>query len=120
MRILVVDDRKAMRLILRRHLVEARLPDLELVEASNAERALEAETEERFDLVFCDWDLGGPGGGVALLEKLRAEHPDVRLGFVTTRTAPDLVERALDAGGLFLIVKPFAADAFDGLLTSVL
>ena len=55
MKILVVDDSKAMRMLVQRALRQAGLGDLELAEASNGAEALKAATAAHFDLVLSDW-----------------------------------------------------------------
>jgi two-component system chemotaxis response regulator CheY len=119
MKILIVDDSKAMRMIVRRHVQSARLPDPEIIEASNGREALDLIRADAPDLVFSDWDMPEMNG-IDLLEALRADGCDVRLGFVTSESAPRMKDLALDAGALFLIMKPFTAEDFQATLARVL
>ena len=111
MKILIVDDSKAMRMIVRRQLNEIGLADAEYVEAANGVEGIAAIKEHQPDLVLSDWNMPEMNG-MEMLEALNAEGIDVKLGFVTSESQPSYKERAVDAGALFLIAKPFNADTF--------
>jgi two-component system chemotaxis response regulator CheY len=119
MKILIVDDSKAMRMIVRRHVESARIPDAEIVEAANGQDALDLIRADQPDLVFSDWNMPEMNG-IDLLKALRAEGSSVRFGFVTSESQPHMKDLALDAGALFLIVKPFTAEDFQAVLARVL
>jgi two-component system chemotaxis response regulator CheY len=110
MKVLVVDDSKAMRLIVMRTLRQAGF-SCEITEAADGKQALAAIRAARPDLVLSDWNMPEMTG-IELLEALRAEGNDVRLGFVTTEGSQAMRDRAQNAGALFLIAKPFTADHF--------
>lgn len=118
MKIMIVDDSKAMRMIVRRHVQQVDLPDLELSEASSGAEALELIRADEPDLVLSDWNMPEMTG-IELLHALRAEGCEVRFGFVTSEAQPQMKDQALDAGALFLIVKPFTAEAFQDVLARV-
>lgn len=118
MKILIVDDSKAMRMIVRRHVESARLPDVEIFEASNGQEALDVVHANQPDLVFSDWNMPEMNG-IDLLKALRAEGNQVRFGFVTSESQPHMKDQALDAGALFLIVKPFTAEDFQAVIARV-
>jgi two-component system chemotaxis response regulator CheY len=111
MKILIVDDSKAMRAIVRRHVAQAGFSDAEIVEAENGEEALTEIRSARPDVVLSDWNMPVMTG-IELLDALRAEGIDVPLGFVTSESSPDFKERAFDAGAVFMISKPFTAEDF--------
>ncbi len=119
MKILIVDDSRAMRMIVRRHVEAARLPDLEIIEAGNGLEALDVVRANQPDLVFSDWNMPEMNG-MDLLQALRAEGNQVRFGFVTSESQPHMKEKALDAGALFLIAKPFTADDFQAIIARVI
>lgn len=119
MKILIVDDSKAMRMIVRRHVESARIADAEIVEAGNGQEALELIRADQPDLVFSDWNMPEMNG-IDLLKALRAEGSNVRFGFVTSESQPHMKDVALDAGALFVIVKPFTAEDFQAVLARVL
>jgi two-component system chemotaxis response regulator CheY len=119
MRILIVDDSKAMRMIVRRQLGQTDLPDLDLDEAENGQQALEKVRSGDYDLVFSDWNMPEMNG-MELLRSLRAEGNTIKFGFVTSEAQPQMKDQALEAGAQFLIVKPFTAEAFQEILARVL
>jgi two-component system chemotaxis response regulator CheY len=114
-RILVVDDSKAMRLIVRRTLRQAGFGDYEVEEATNGLEAISAVENARPDLILSDWNMPEMNG-YELLKALRAKKNDVRLGFVTTESTPEMQALANEAGALFLIAKPFTAEQFQAAL----
>jgi two-component system chemotaxis response regulator CheY len=114
-RILVVDDSKAMRLIVRRTLRQAGFGDYEVDEATNGLEAISAVEKARPDLILSDWNMPEMNG-YELLKALRAKKNDVRLGFVTTESTPEMQALANEAGALFLIAKPFTAEQFQAAL----
>ena len=109
MRVLVVDDSKAMRMIIKRALRQAELPNLEVVEAENGRRAYDAiKGAGKFDLILCDWNMPVMSG-IELLQKLNAERFTVSFGFVTSESTAAMRSQAREAGALFLLTKPFTA-----------
>jgi two-component system chemotaxis response regulator CheY len=111
MKILIVDDSKAMRMIVRRQLGEIGFGAAEYVEAANGIEGIAAIKEHQPDLVLSDWNMPEMNG-IEMLEALHAEGIDVKLGFVTSESQESYKERAVDAGAMFLIAKPFNADTF--------
>ena len=115
---MVVDDSKAMRLIVMRTLRQAGF-NCEVTEASDGRQALDAIRGSQPDLVLSDWNMPEMSG-IELLETLRAEGSPVRLGFVTTEGTPEMRTRAIQAGALFLIAKPFTTEQFKVALAPIL
>jgi two-component system, chemotaxis family, chemotaxis protein CheY len=111
MKILIVDDSKAMRMIVRRQLNEIGLGESDFLEAASGAEGLAAIKADQPDLVLSDWNMPEMNG-IEMLEALNAEGIPVRLGFVTSESQDTYKERALEAGALFLISKPFNADTF--------
>ena len=119
MNILVVDDSKAMRLIVRRALRQAGYGDEKIMEAACADEALRIAQNQCPDLLLCDWNMPGTSG-MDLLQKLRYAGLKTRFGFVTSECTEERREKAAEAGALFLIAKPFTVEVFQGALNSVL
>lgn len=119
MKLLIVDDSKAMRMIVARTLRQAGYGGLEIREAENGAQALEAIRADRPDLVLCDWNMPEMSG-IELLSTLNQQGPKVRFGFVTSEGTDSMRERARQEGALFLIAKPFSAETFGSALTPVL
>jgi two-component system, chemotaxis family, chemotaxis protein CheY len=118
MQVLIVDDSKAMRMIVARALRQAGYASCVIREAGDGSDALTAVHELVPDLVLCDWNMPEMSG-LDLLEALRAEGCEVPFGFVTSESTPEMRELANDAGAQFLIAKPFTPDSFRDLLATV-
>ena len=118
MRILVVDDSKAMRMIIRRTMRMAGF-HCEIREASSGAEALQALQSESVDLVLCDWNMPEMNG-LQLLETLRSQGSKVKFGFVTSESSVEMRTAAGNAGALFLVTKPFTADGFRTVLQPIL
>ena len=110
MAILVVDDSRAMRMIVRRELRKAGYEDV--VEAENGAVALDMITAGGVDLVLSDWNMPDMNG-IDLLSRLRASGDTVAFGFVTSESAPDVRARAFETGASFIITKPFTSEDLD-------
>ena len=109
MRIFIVDDSMAMRMLIKRALRAAGYGDDTIEEAANGADALAAIRESVPDLVLSDWHMPGMSG-MDLLQALRQEAITVRFGFITTEGTPEMRQKVKDAGADFLIAKPFTAE----------
>ncbi len=110
MRAMVVDDSRAMRLILRKTLDEL---GYEVSQAANGREALELleRDPEPVGLVLVDWNMPEMNG-IELVRRMRA-HPrftSVRLVMVTTETQTEQMVEALEAGADEYIMKPFTSE----------
>ncbi len=119
MKVLIVDDSKAMRMIVTRTLRQAGYGGAEIREAENGAQALVAIRADKPDLVLCDWNMPEMSG-IELLSTLNQQGPKVRFGFVTSEGTDSMRERARQEGALFLIAKPFTAESFGTALSPVL
>ncbi len=115
MNILIVDDSRAMRAIVRRHLVQAGFEHADVQEFENGQEALDAVRASLPTVILSDWNMPVMTG-IELLRTLRAEGVDVPLGFVTSESSDEFKEQAFDAGAAFMITKPFTADDFSRCL----
>jgi two-component system chemotaxis response regulator CheY len=118
-KILIVDDSKAMRMIVTRTLRQAGYGDHVFVEACDGQEGLAAVDREAPDLVLSDWNMPEVTG-IEFLRALRASGNQVRFGFVTSESTDAMRATAEEAGALFLIGKPFTADVFAEQLGAVL
>jgi two-component system chemotaxis response regulator CheY len=119
MRVLVVDDSRAMRMIVKRTLGLAGYDDWEFEDASNGVEALAAITADPPDLVLSDWNMPEMTG-IELLRALREADNPVLFGFVTSESTPRMRDRAIHAGAAFVIGKPFTPGEFAEVLAGVL
>jgi two-component system, chemotaxis family, chemotaxis protein CheY len=107
---LVVDDSRAVRMILARTLKEL---GYEVREAANGREALEVIEAEKnvVSLVLADWNMPEING-LDLLKRLR-QNPDLSslvVIMVTTETELDQMSTALEAGANEYVMKPFTKD----------
>jgi two-component system chemotaxis response regulator CheY len=110
MRAIVVDDSRAVRLILGRMLREIGF------EVSEAEDGLEAldvlAGAAPFDLALVDWNMPEMDG-LQLIQAVRANRrlDGMRIMMVTTETDIERIVRALEVGANEYLMKPFTPAA---------
>lgn len=119
MKILVIDDSKVMRAIVKRTLRQAGFGGHEVDEAVNGVEGFDKVQSFGPDLILCDWNMPELNG-IGLLEKLRASGNETPFVFVTSEGADDMRKLAADTGAMALIAKPFTADQFEEALSPVL
>jgi two-component system chemotaxis response regulator CheY len=115
MRALVVDDSRAMRMILRKALQDA---GFEVVEADHGLSGLDRLKEVGpVDLATVDWNMPEMNG-LEFVQAVRADssHADMRLMMVTTETEFEQMAKAMDAGANEYLMKPFTKDILRGKL----
>jgi len=107
---LVVDDSRAVRMILSRTLMEL---GYEVREAANGREALEVMAAENntVKLVLADWNMPEMNG-LDLLKRLRQdpELASLVVVMVTTETETGQMIAALEAGANEYVMKPFTKD----------
>lgn len=110
MRALVVDDSKAIRVVLKKMLAEGGFDDL--TEACHGLEALEVLANGPHpDVMLVDWNMPEMNG----LELIRAvrgtpEYRHIPIVMVTTEAEYDQVVRALAAGASEYVMKPFTKE----------
>ena len=105
MRVLIVDDSRAMRMIVLRTLRQHGVVVDAVVEADDGDSALAALTDLAPDLILADWDLPTMSG-LELLHAVRAAGSSAVFGFITAETRVTLREQAIAAGAAFVAAKP--------------
>ena len=107
---LVVDDSRAVRMILSKTLREL---GFEVLEAANGREAMEVIEVEKtaVTLVLADWNMP-EGNGLELLKQLRRkpELASLVVVMVTTETELNQMVAALEAGANEYVMKPFTKD----------
>ncbi|HZR79898.1 MAG TPA: response regulator [Candidatus Binatia bacterium] len=119
MRILIVDDSKAMRGLVRRALRQAGFGSHDFSEAANGKEALDQIHQQAPDVVLSDWNMPEMSG-IELLTALRGEECSVKFGFVTSEGTPEMKQAAIDAGASFFVTKPFTPEALEEALSGVI
>lgn len=115
MKILVVDDSFAMRMMVVRTLRQTGIDTGDIEQAEDGAIALEMIRDNVPDLILSDWNMPNMTG-IELLRALRAEDIDVVFGFITTETNLELRTQATEAGAKFMVRKPFTAEAFENVM----
>lgn len=113
---LVVDDSKAMRMILKQILKEM---GFEVVEAGNGREALERlKQTAKTDLALVDWNMPEMNG-FEFVCAVRADraYDDVRMMMVTTESGISQMVKALEAGANEYVMKPFTKEVIREKLT---
>lgn len=119
MNILIVDDSKAMRMIVLRTLRQAGYGDHDVQEATNGREALEAIQSTRPDLVLTDWNMPEMSG-LELVQTITDQALPIKVGMITSQGTAEMRLQARNAGALFLLSKPFTADSFREALEPLL
>lgn len=109
-RVLVVDDASFIRDMVKRQLRE-HIPGIEVVDASDGQRAVSLLKKQPFDLILSDWEMPGMSGE-ELLRWVRSEeaHSKVPFVMVSSRGDRSFVIKAVEAGVSDYLTKPFSAD----------
>jgi two-component system chemotaxis response regulator CheY len=109
MAILVVDDSRAMRMIVLRELRKGGWDSVGTLEADNGRAALDVVRSEKVDLILSDWNMPDMTG-IEFLCELRRDGSKLPFGFVTSESSGEIRRRALESGADFVVVKPFQGD----------
>jgi two-component system chemotaxis response regulator CheY len=106
--IVIAEDNAVVREVLRGIIRQDKR--LKLVgEAANGELALELVAIHEPDLLCLDILMPGLDG-LAVLRRMREEHPDTRVIIVTGQSTSEVVAEALKLGAHGFVVKPFNAE----------
>lgn len=105
-RVLVVDDERAVRDAIGEALAAA---GHEVTLARNADHALSKLAERAADVVLCDLRMPGVDG-LALLERVRAEHPATAFLLMTAYASVETAVQALKSGAADYLLKPLVID----------
>lgn len=119
MRILIVDDSAAMRMMVVRTLRQAGYGFEIIDQAEDGRAALDKIRRHKPDLVLADWNMPNMDG-LELLGELRREETDLIFGFVTAESTLKMRRKAINAGASFVIAKPFTIDSFAEALDAAL
>lgn len=105
--IVIVDDSRAIQVILSRTIRSAGIPEPSIHAFSSGADALAHVAARGADLVITDWHMPGMSG-LELLQALRQlGRGEIKVGMVTTEMAEDHLGAARRGGASFIVNKPF-------------
>ncbi|MFO6423205.1 response regulator [Motilimonas sp. KMU-193] len=110
MKILIVDDSKAMQAIVKRSLKACGYGGCDIQLACDGVEALAIIKQWHPDIVLSDWYMPKMTG-IELLEEVKRQRLEVKIGFVTSETEAVKLQQAKQAGARFVLTKPFTDEA---------
>jgi CheY-like chemotaxis protein len=113
LQILLVEDEESLRITLA---ANVELEGHGVIEASDGQSALALLGSVKIDLILSDIRMPGIGG-VELLRRVRASHPELPVVLMTAYTAEDQLDAALFAGVFTVLKKPFDVGAAVRVMT---
>lgn len=119
MHILIVDDSRIMRQIVKRTLKQAGFSESTYSEASNGYEALEIFQKNKPDIILSDWNMPEMDG-LSLLQEVRKSDGDIPFGLITAQSTASLRESARYHGAHFLLSKPFTPESLGAAVNAVL
>ncbi|MES2126922.1 MAG: response regulator [Pseudomonadota bacterium] len=111
--VLVVDDSRVSRLMVRQYILSSR-PQWQISEAATGEEALERADAAVPDLIIIDVNMPGMGG-LAAAEQLRTVCPDARITLLTANVQNATRNRANELGIGFM-EKPITEERIHQLI----
>jgi two-component system chemotaxis response regulator CheY len=110
--VLVVDDSRIMRNIVKNTFTELKIP-CEYLEAENGKKALQLLETNKVSLVFLDWNMPEMDG-MEFLKRVRSmpDYKELPIIMVTSESAKYNVVEALQNGATDYIVKPVREKVF--------
>jgi CheY-like chemotaxis protein len=111
---LTVDDSKLARMMMASAFRRIR-PEWELVEAANADDALEAISQGSVDIALVDLNMPGTDG-LALVAKIRETHPRMPVAVVSANVQEEIIARARALDAAF-VPKPLTDEALGAFLS---
>jgi CheY-like chemotaxis protein len=114
--VLVVDDSKLARMVVAGILQRVQ-PEWKIVEAGDAQAALEAVRGDRAEIALVDFNMPEVDG-LSLIASIRETHPDLPVAVVSANAQDGIIARARALDAVFIekplkdeTLKPFLAGA---------
>jgi len=111
---LTVDDSKLARMMMASAFRRIR-PEWQLLEAANADDALDAISAGSVDVALVDLNMPGIDG-LALVAKIREKHPRMPVAVVSANVQEEVIARARELNAAF-VPKPLTDEALGAFLS---
>ncbi|UEM23703.1 response regulator [Skermanella mucosa] len=112
--VLVVDDSKLARMVVKRILEKTR-SDWQIAEAANAQEALGLLAETSVDIALIDFNMPDRDG-LSLAEEMRAANPDMPMAIISANAQDAILARARELDTAF-VEKPLTEDTLTSFLS---
>ena len=114
-RILIIDDSKVMRDLLKDFLTE---DGFEIFVTGDSQEGIQKGITEDFDICICDIHLPDKNG-YEIFKEISSQKPQVH--FILTDSLPDhLSEKARQAGAFYHLKKPFELEQMRNIINKIL
>ena len=111
---LTVDDSKLARMMMASAFRRVR-PEWQLVEAANADDALDVISAGSVDIALVDLNMPGTDG-LALVAKIREKHPKMPVAVVSANVQEEIIARVRELDAAF-VPKPITDEALGAFLS---
>ena len=111
---LTVDDSKLARMMMASAFRRI-LPEWQLLEAANADDALDAISAGSVDIALVDLNMPGTDG-LALVAKIREKHPRMPVAVVSANVQEEIIARVRELDAAF-VAKPLTDEALGAFLS---
>jgi CheY-like chemotaxis protein len=111
---LTVDDSKLARMMMASAFRRIR-PEWQLLEAANADDALDAISAGFVDVALVDLNMPGTDG-LALVAKIREKHPSMPVAVVSANVQEEIIARVRELDAAF-VPKPITDEALGAFLS---
>ena len=117
MHILIVDDSKITRQVIKNALLETQFSLATTTEAENGEEGLNSVENLPPDLIISDWNMPKMDG-LTFLQEIRKLYPNLPFGVITAQSTKSLEESLRTSGAHFLLSKPITSEVLEAVLLS--
>ena len=119
-KIMIVDDSRFMRLVLRGLLKSMDIDDtIEIIEAGDGSEAIQKYFKYHPHIVFLDIVMPNKSG-LEVLNEIKSKDPNAKVIIISAVGHEELVRKALKVGAIGYVVKPFHPDLLKELLHNIL
>lgn len=117
MKVLIADDSKVMRMMVKKAL-DAAGYQCDVIEANDGAEGLD-KFDDSFQLVLSDWNMPNMNG-LEFVKGIRAKNKVVPIVMITTEGSEDKIGEAIQEGANGYVCKPFTPDKIKETISSVL